>query len=133
MTGAGTVWTKLNFNPWQRWDDPMSDWMDIGIIDDIPRLGARVVRAPEGDIAVFRTADDHVFALHDQCPHKGGPLSQGIVHGNRVTCPLHNWKIELETGEATAPDEGATACFPVRVENGQVSLLLARVKTKQCA
>jgi len=111
----------------------MSDWMDIGTIDDIPRLGARVVRTPEGDIAVFRTADDRVFALHDQCPHKSGPLSQGIVHGRRVTCPLHNWLIDLETGEATAPDEGATACFPVRVEDGKVSLHLPGVKTKQCA
>ncbi|NQV82591.1 MAG: nitrite reductase small subunit NirD [Rhodospirillales bacterium] len=111
----------------------MSEWIDIGTLDDIPRLGARVVRAPGGDIAVFRTADDRVFALHDQCPHKGGPLSQGIVHGGQVTCPLHNWKIELATGEAAEPDEGATACFPVRVEGGKVSLLPPGAKTKQCA
>jgi len=100
----------------------MSDWIDIGTIDDIPKLGARVVRAQGGDIAIFRTADDRVFALHDECPHKGGPLSQGIVHGGRVTCPLHNWLIDLGTGEAAAPDEGATACFPVRVEDGKVLL-----------
>ena len=99
--------------------------------------GARVIRMPEGDIAVFRTGDDRVFALHDQCPHRQGPLSQGIVHGGRVTCPLHNWKIELETGEAAGPDEGSTACFPVRIEDGRVLLQPppseAKTKTKQCA
>ncbi|HEY5862859.1 MAG TPA: Rieske 2Fe-2S domain-containing protein, partial [Casimicrobiaceae bacterium] len=62
-------------------------------VDDIPPLGARVWSRPgdaEGDIAVFRTADDRVFAVRDRCPHKGGPLSQGIVFGDRVACPLHN-------------------------------------------
>ena len=101
------------------------DWIEIGAVDDIPRLGARVVKTPDGDIAVFRTADDKVFALRDRCPHKGGPLSQGIVHGHRVACPLHDWKIALDTGEAVAPDEGCAASFPVRVEDGRVWLSLA--------
>ncbi|APZ42885.1 nitrite reductase small subunit NirD [Acidihalobacter ferrooxydans] len=100
-------------------------WLEIGSLDDIPRLGARVVRTPQGDIAVFRTLDDQVFALRDACPHKGGPLSQGIVHGHRVTCPLHNWKIELASGAAVAPDEGCAGHYPARVENGRVSLNLA--------
>ncbi len=100
------------------------DWIEIGAVDDIPRLGARVVKTPDGDIAVFRTADDKVFALRDRCPHKGGPLSQGIVHGHRVACPLHDWKIALDTGEAVAPDEGCAASFPVRVEDGRVWLSL---------
>lgn len=99
-------------------------WLEIGGIEDIPRLGARVVRTAQGDIAVFRTADDRIFALRDACPHKGGPLSQGIVHGHRVTCPLHNWVIELDRGEAVAPDSGSTACYPVRVENGRILLEL---------
>ncbi len=99
-------------------------WVEIGSLDDIPHLGARVVRTPQGDIAVFRTLDDQVFALRDACPHKGGPLSQGIVHDHRVTCPLHNWKIELASGEAVAPDEGCAGRYPVRVENGRVSLNL---------
>jgi nitrite reductase (NADH) small subunit len=76
----------------------MYDWHEIGALDDIPRLGSRVVQTPHGDVAVFRTADDQVFALRDRCPHKGGPLSQGIVHGHRITCPLHNWVLELESG-----------------------------------
>ena len=92
-------------------------------LDEIPRLGARVVRsARHGDIAVFRTATDGVFALHDKCPHKGGPLSQGIVHGDKVTCPLHNWNIELDTGNAVAPDQGCTRGFAARVVDGDVFL-----------
>jgi nitrite reductase (NADH) small subunit len=100
----------------------MSDWKKICALTDIPRLGARVVKNSGGDIAVFRTADDEVFALHDKCPHKGGPLSQGIVHGKKVTCPLHGMNIALETGDAVAPDVGHCSKFSVKVENGDVLL-----------
>jgi nitrite reductase (NADH) small subunit len=100
----------------------MSSWIEIGALKDIPRLGSRVVRTASGNIAVFRTENDEVFALEDRCPHKGGPLSQGIVHSRRVTCPLHNFVIELESGRAVAPDEGCTHAYPVKVENGMVWL-----------
>lgn len=100
------------------------DWLDIGKITDIPKQGARVVRTAQGDIAVFRTIDDEVFALRDKCPHKGGPLSQGIVHGKRVACPLHDWKIHLDSGTAVAPDEGCAASYPVRLEGDTVWLSL---------
>lgn len=100
------------------------NWIEIGRVDEIPRQGARVITTTSGDIAVFRTADDEVFALRDKCPHKGGPLSQGIVHGKRVACPLHDWKINLDTGIAAAPDEGCVARYPVRVADGRVSLSL---------
>jgi nitrite reductase (NADH) small subunit len=99
-------------------------WIEVGKIDDVPRLGARVVRTEQGDIAVFRTAEDGIFALRDKCPHKGGPLSQGIVHGDRVACPLHDWKIHLETGIAVAPDEGCAARYPVKLEDGLILLSL---------
>lgn len=99
-------------------------WIEIGKVTDIPKLGARVVQTSNGDIAVFRTADDEIFALRDKCPHKGGPLSQGIVHGKRVTCPLHNWVLELEDGKAVAPDEGCAAKYPVKVEQGIIFLAL---------
>ena len=102
----------------------MNDWIEIGTLDDIPRQGARVVRRVGGDIAVFRTLDDQIFALRDKCPHKGGPLSQGIVHGNKVACPLHDWKISLDTGMAVAPDAGCAARFPVRLEGGKIYLSL---------
>lgn len=88
----------------------------------IPRLGSRVVRTADGDIALFRTGDDQVFALHDLCPHKGGPLSQGIVHGHTVTCPLHAWKIDLASGAAQAPDQGCTLRHAVRVHESVVYL-----------
>ena len=100
----------------------MSNWTQIAKLEDIPRLGARVVRTDTMDIAVFRTATDQVFALKDSCPHKGGPLSQGIVHGASVTCPLHNWKIDLASGAALGADEGCTHKYPVKVENGVVYL-----------
>lgn len=102
----------------------MSEWIEVGRVEDIPQLGARVIKTPEGNIGIFRTAADEVFALRDSCPHKGGPLSQGIVHGRSVTCPLHNWRIEFETGAAVAPDEGCAARYPVRVEEGKVSISL---------
>jgi nitrite reductase (NADH) small subunit len=103
----------------------MSEWIEVGIIEEIPKFGARVVKTASGDVGIFRTADDEVFALLDSCPHKGGPLSQGIVHGKKVTCPLHNWNIELDSGEAVAPDEGCAARFPVKVEDNRVYVQLA--------
>ena len=95
-------------------------WMDAGAVEDIPLRGARTVTVGEDVIAVFRTGDGVVFALIDRCPHKGGPLSQGIVHGHSVACPLHNWSIALATGEAQAPDRGCTPTIPVRIEAGRV-------------
>jgi nitrite reductase (NADH) small subunit len=97
-------------------------WTPIGSITDIPRRGARCVATPAGRIAIFRTAEDRVFALEDRCPHKGGPLSQGIVHGAAATCPLHNWVISLETGKALGADEGSVRTIPVKVEGDEIFL-----------
>ena len=99
-------------------------WIEVGSMNDIPRDGARVVKTPLGDIAVFRNMQDEIFALRDKCPHKGGPLSQGIIYGKTVACPLHNWSIALETGIAVAPDEGCAASFPIRMEGEKVFLSL---------
>lgn len=104
-------------------------WIDIGALEDIPRQGARIVRTAQGCIAVFRTVDDTVFALDDKCPHKGGPLSQGIVHGTSVTCPLHNWVIALDTGTAQGADEGRVRTHGLKTEGGRL-LLDAKVRTK---
>lgn len=101
----------------------MSYWKLICALEDIPPLGSRVVKpASGGDIAIFRNAENEVFALHDKCPHKNGPLSQGIVHGRKVTCPLHGWNIGLDDGQAVAPDVGSCGKFEVKVEAGQVFL-----------
>ncbi len=100
----------------------MSDWIEVGKLNDIPRQGSRIINSDEGDIALFRTVDDEVFALRDQCPHEQGPLSQGIVHGHNVTCPLHNWVISLEDGKALPPDEGCAKHFPVKLEGDVIFL-----------
>lgn len=102
-------------------------WTAVLSVSDIPRLGARVVRHGTLDIAVFRNADDEIFALEDRCPHKGGQLSQGIVHGKKVTCPLHGWNIELDSGCAVAPDQGCARELPIKVEDGRVWLDLTVV------
>ncbi len=102
-------------------------WFDIGAIDDIPQRGARCVKTPHGKIGVFRTHDDRIFAIEDHCPHRGGPLSQGIVHGAAVTCPLHNWVISLETGKALGADEGSAKTIRVKVEDGRISIALGEM------
>ena len=101
----------------------MTAWKEICRVEDIPVLGSRRVARDHGlDVAVFRNDANEVFALLDRCPHKGGPLSQGIVFGTRVACPLHNWTIGLCDGQAQAPDEGCTPRFEVKVDNGVVFL-----------
>ena len=108
-------------------------WIDIGSIEDVPLRGARLVKTPAGCIAVFRTADSEVFAASNTCPHKGGPLSEGIVHGTRVTCPLHNWVFDLNTGMAEGADEGRITTYPVRVEDGRILLDGAAVAARSAA
>ena len=109
----------------------MSDWTAVCWVADIPTLGARRVARTSGlPVAVFRTAEDKVFALLDRCPHKGGPLSQGIVFGDSVSCPLHQWNIGLTDGCAKSPDEGCTPKFACRVEAGQVFLDADELATK---
>ena len=103
------------------------NWVEIGKLSDIPLRGARCVKTPQGKVAVFRTADNEVFAIEDHCPHRGGPLSQGIVHGKAVTCPLHNWVISLETGRALGADEGEVRTIPVRVEEENLFIALERL------
>ncbi len=111
----------------------MTAFIDIAALDDIPRQGARVVKTPAGCIAVFRTADDQVFATLDRCPHKGGPLSEGIVHGTSVTCPLHAMVFDLATGVATGLDDGAVQTFQVRIDAGRVLLDAAFLARRSAA
>jgi nitrite reductase (NADH) small subunit len=103
---------------------PATGWIDVGALDDIPPRGARIVRTPRGDVAVFRTATDAIFAIDDRCPHRGGPLSQGIVHGSSVTCPLHNWVIDLGSGKAEGADVGCVRTFVCRIEGKRILLAL---------
>ena len=107
-------------------------WIDICAIDDIPVRGARKLKTAQGCIAVFRTAENEVFATSNTCPHKGGPLADGIVHGQSVTCPLHNWVFDLETGQARGED-AAIATYPLRVEEGRVWIDAAGVADRTAA
>lgn len=100
----------------------VTDWHLIGTIEDIPKSGARRIRLGEIDVGVFRTATDRVFALEDACPHLGGPLSEGIVHGTEVTCPLHNMVFDLETGQSVEPNPKCVRSCMVRIEGDQVYL-----------
>ncbi|MEL6508453.1 MAG: nitrite reductase small subunit NirD [Pseudomonadota bacterium] len=100
----------------------MTNWIDIADLNEVPRRGARVVKTRDGCVAIFRTAADEVFALDNACPHKQGPLADGIVHGASVTCPLHNWVISLETGLVQGEDNGQVSTYPARVEGGRILL-----------
>lgn len=103
------------------------NWIDIAALDDIPQRGARVVKTRHGCVAIFRTIDDRVYAIDDTCPHKNGPLSEGIVHGASVTCPLHNWVFSLETGMAQGADQGQVNTYEIRVDGGRILLDIARL------
>ncbi|MBY5987045.1 nitrite reductase small subunit NirD [Roseovarius atlanticus] len=107
-------------------------WIDICALDDIPPRGARKLKTARGCIAVFRTAENEVFATSNTCPHKAGPLSEGIVHGQSVTCPLHNWVFDLETGQAQG-EEGKIATYPLKVEDGRVLIDGAGLSARDAA
>ena len=102
----------------------MTDWIEVGNLEEIPKLGSRVINTTMGNIAIFRNSKDEVFALKDQCPHKGGPLSQGIVHDRSVTCPLHSWVLGLDDGKAKGPDEGCTNAYPVKMSDNIIYISL---------
>jgi nitrite reductase (NADH) small subunit len=105
----------------------MTEWIEIGSIDAIPRRGSRCVNTPAGRIAVFRTQDDQIFAIENRCPHRQGPLSEGIVHGASVTCPLHNWVFDLATGQALGADEGQVKTYPIDIVERRILMAAERV------
>lgn len=109
------------------------NWVEIGRIQDIPKSGARVVKTANGNIGVFRTDDDQIFAVEDRCPHLGGTLSAGIVHATQVTCPLHNWVIDLKSGTVLGPDEGCTLSVPVKLNDGKIQLDISVLETGTAA
>lgn len=109
------------------------NWIDIGHIDEIALRGARVIKTPVGCVALFRTAETEVFATSDRCPHKGGPLHEGIVHDRKITCPLHNMVFDLNTGQAQGADEGSIATYPVRVVDGRILIDGTRLQRRDAA
>lgn len=111
----------------------MTDWTDIGALEDIPERGARIIKTHIGCIAIFRTAENEVFAIDDACPHKGGPLSEGIVHGRSVTCPLHNMVLRLDTGLAQGADSGAVNTYATRIDGGRILLDTMQLRRERVA
>lgn len=109
--------------------NPDSEWIKVGTLQNIPVRGARCFKHNDVNYAVFRNSDDAIYVLKDSCPHKGGPLSQGIVHDGSVTCPLHNWVISLETGQAQGADKGKTPCYPSRIIDNEIQVQLADLHT----
>ncbi|MDX8386280.1 MAG: nitrite reductase small subunit NirD [Gallionella sp.] len=101
------------------------NWTEVCKLEDIPPSQARTVNAGETVIAVFRLTDNRVKAVENRCPHKQGPLAEGIISGEDILCPLHNWRISLDSGEVAAPDAGCVKTYPVKVEDGQVFLSLS--------
>ena len=107
-------------------------WIDVGAIEEVPLRGARKIKTTLGCVAVFRTGEAEVFATANTCPHKGGPLAEGIVHDRKVTCPLHNWVFDLESGEAQGADTGRIETYPAKVEEGRI-LIDARILGQRAA
>jgi nitrite reductase (NADH) small subunit len=103
---------------------PETIWTEACRLDDLPRPGGRKLRTPVGDVALFRTGGDRVYALADKCPHRGGPLSQGMVYGERVQCCMHGLDVDLASGAAVAPDEGCAISYPVKVDDGRIFVAL---------
>lgn len=108
-------------------------WIDIGHIEDVPLRGARVVKTRAGCVALFRTAEAEIFAASNACPHKNGPLSEGIVHDRKITCPLHNWVFDLNTGLAEGADEGRIETYPVRIRGGRIEIDGASIGQRSAA
>jgi nitrite reductase (NADH) small subunit len=103
-------------------------WIEIGGIADIPQRGSRLVHLGDVPVAVFRTGEDELFALVNRCPHRGGPLSEGIVSGRSVTCPLHNWVIDLASGKAHEPDIGCVPTVPLRLVDGRILIEVSALR-----
>lgn len=97
-------------------------WIAVAKLADIPVRAARVLHTEHHRIALFRTSNDEVFALEDRCPHRDGPLSEGLVHGDQVTCPLHHMVFELRSGQAVYPDQGCIKRFAVALRDDTVWL-----------
>lgn len=105
-------------------------WIRITAADNIPPREGRAVQVGSLELAIFNTGEGFL-AVENRCPHGGGPLADGIVGGTTVTCPLHNWRVCLESGAVKRPcSDGATAVttFPVSVIDGIVMLAVDQAR-----
>ncbi|MFC4767469.1 nitrite reductase small subunit NirD [Effusibacillus consociatus] len=94
--------------------------VEVATLEELPVQTGRVVKLNGREIAVFRLSSGEVRAVENRCPHKGGPLAEGIVSGEYVFCPLHDWKIDLKDGQVQAPDTGCVTTYKVDVIGNKV-------------
>ena len=95
--------------------------INLGSIESIAPGHARCFIVGGEEIAVFRQRDGKIFATQNRCPHKQGPLSEGVSGGGKVICPLHAHKFDLETGVGSEPHE-CVKIYAVREEGGEILL-----------
>jgi nitrite reductase (NADH) small subunit len=99
-----------------------SRWIRVTALENIPAREGRAVQIGDREIAIFNLGD-RLLATSNRCPHKSGPLCDGIVTGNSVVCPLHAWKVSLVDGSVERPSSEKERCietYPVRVDEGVV-------------
>jgi nitrite reductase (NADH) small subunit len=113
----------------------MSDgrWIRVTVVDYIPPREGRAVLVGDRELALFNLGD-RFLATDPHCPHEGGPLCDGIVTGSSVVCPLHAWKVDLESGEVTRPPHGKGHCvgtYATKVDDGVVSVLLPAARAEE--
>ncbi len=98
--------------------------IDLGPVGFIPPGEGRAFVVKDKTIAVFRQRDSRLFATDNACPHRGGPLADGIAGGGKVICPFHAWKIDLETGRCQGEDV-TVRTYPVREVGGRIVVELS--------
>ncbi|OLN23927.1 nitrite reductase [Domibacillus antri] len=91
---------------------------------EMPEKIGQTIRIGSVEIALFKLADGHVRAIENRCPHKGGVLAQGIVSGEHVFCPMHDWRINTTDGKAAAPDHGCVKTYDVKIEGDDVYIFV---------
>lgn len=96
----------------------------VGKLSDIDERGSRTFQLEDLEIAIFKLADGSILAIENRCPHKGGSLSEGMVCGKIVHCPLHDWRIDLQTGLVNEPDDGCVTTFATEVDHESGSIYL---------
>ena len=96
----------------------------VGTVDDMTDRLGKTVRAGELEIAVYKLSNGRIRAIENRCPHKGGVLTEGIVSGDFVFCPMHDWKICLHDGKVQEPDSGCVKSFETIIEGDEIYLLI---------
>ncbi|AVQ33777.1 MULTISPECIES: nitrite reductase small subunit NirD [Staphylococcus] len=102
----------------------MAEKVKVAHMSEIEPLIGKKVIVGDKQIGLFLTEDGELKAINNVCPHKQGPLSEGTVSGHYVFCPLHDQKIDLNTGEVQEPDEGCVETYEVEIIDDEVYLCL---------